>query len=599
MICHKCGFEHNSDKECPKCGATVIKVNEEYLKRKKAYEESGKITFAGIDVDTLDKMSNTKVEINIEENVEKELSPKEAMAIAYDKMKNKGQSVIKNSKKRTNKNDKSSKEKKQKRSVDYSLWIKLAAIAIAVILFIAVIVFAVNRIFFKKNTDILWLNNNSLYLSGEDKAVFDNVSEIIENQAKDKMIVVSDKTYMYEEEKTNTISEKPIKDIYYNQEMSLLIYTFEGDDSVYMYGKDKKELKLDINLKITDCYVSKAGKFAALVAYNAATAEYTLYKIDSVGHVTSLETNENEKDVSIITDEGTIILMDYTYSGINSVVTSQMHIYRANFSKLVVEEVTEFIVYEEYVIFVDGKSQMKLMSYEISAPNTLVFENVEEIYTATDNNCKYTNYGSNICYEGENDKIIVLSGGRLYLYDLKKQVTTYLADCALSSVEIYYFENSKYFYYKTVTGLNKVEIKTSEVTYVDLLLPSDKILVIEDKDTIVYRDYYGKLVEMKDGKATKIDEGVKEGSIKQSLDGLAYSYIKDVTVYAKQVGKGEAIAIYSGVESISDLTNIVFNNKKYYFRDVNGKLYQSKVNGKDKKIIGECSQLYIIYKKGI
>ncbi|MBQ8729659.1 MAG: hypothetical protein IJY81_00455 [Lachnospiraceae bacterium] len=69
MICHKCGFEHNSDKECPKCGATVIKVNEEYLKRKKAYEESGKITFAGIDVDTLDKMSNTKVEINIEENV--------------------------------------------------------------------------------------------------------------------------------------------------------------------------------------------------------------------------------------------------------------------------------------------------------------------------------------------------------------------------------------------------------------------------------------------------------------------------------------------------------------------------------------------------
>lgn len=42
MICDKCGFEHNSRSVCPKCGARVVYVNEDYLKRKKEWEEAQK-----------------------------------------------------------------------------------------------------------------------------------------------------------------------------------------------------------------------------------------------------------------------------------------------------------------------------------------------------------------------------------------------------------------------------------------------------------------------------------------------------------------------------------------------------------------------------
>ena len=42
MICDKCGFEHNSKSVCPKCGARVIYVNEDYLRRKEEWEKAQK-----------------------------------------------------------------------------------------------------------------------------------------------------------------------------------------------------------------------------------------------------------------------------------------------------------------------------------------------------------------------------------------------------------------------------------------------------------------------------------------------------------------------------------------------------------------------------
>ena len=42
MICDKCGFEHNSKSVCPKCGARVVYVNEDYEKRRQAYLEAQK-----------------------------------------------------------------------------------------------------------------------------------------------------------------------------------------------------------------------------------------------------------------------------------------------------------------------------------------------------------------------------------------------------------------------------------------------------------------------------------------------------------------------------------------------------------------------------
>ena len=47
MICDKCGFEHNSKSVCPKCGARVIYVNEDYLRRKEEWEKAQKASTAG------------------------------------------------------------------------------------------------------------------------------------------------------------------------------------------------------------------------------------------------------------------------------------------------------------------------------------------------------------------------------------------------------------------------------------------------------------------------------------------------------------------------------------------------------------------------
>ena len=37
--CDKCGCEHNSRTVCPKCGAPVVIVNEDYLLRRQQWEE--------------------------------------------------------------------------------------------------------------------------------------------------------------------------------------------------------------------------------------------------------------------------------------------------------------------------------------------------------------------------------------------------------------------------------------------------------------------------------------------------------------------------------------------------------------------------------
>ena len=42
MICDKCGFEHNSRSVCPKCGARVVYVDEDYLRRRREWEEAQK-----------------------------------------------------------------------------------------------------------------------------------------------------------------------------------------------------------------------------------------------------------------------------------------------------------------------------------------------------------------------------------------------------------------------------------------------------------------------------------------------------------------------------------------------------------------------------
>ncbi len=601
MVCHKCGFEHNSDKECPKCGATVIKINEDYLKRKKAYEESGKITFAGVDVDTLDKLADTKVDINIEETKEKELSPKEAMAIAYDKMKSKGQSVIRNTKNKrsADKNKKSNNGRQKKEPTDYKKIIKVAAIIVAAIFLITMAVVVVRNVFFKENAKVLWTKDGKIYETGNDKPLFENVSKVIANKKENKMIIIADKTYMYTEKETKVISEKPVNDIYYNDDMTLLIYNFADSNQVYIYSEKTKETKLDINSKITDSYITADGLYAALVTYNHSTLEYTLWRLDGVGHVWNVETDINEKDVKFVNAEGYIVYSDYTYTDINSIVTSKIKINRDKISGIEIENVNEYIVYENYIIYRNDEAQLELMDYTISAKNTIVLENVEEIYTSVNNTCKYTNYGDTVCQKGENDKLLVMCGSKIYLYDLKEQTTQYLSDCSIASVEFYYFEDSRYFYMKTVSGINQVDLKTGENKFLATLLPSEKVLCFDKSKSIVYNDYYGKLVEIKNGKSTVIAEGVKTGSVKMTEDGTAYTYVKDVTVYAKQLGKEKVITLYTGIESISDIKNVVYADKLYYFIDTNGKLTTSDAKGKEKKVIGECSQIYMIYKKGI
>lgn len=42
MKCDKCGFEHNNRNACPKCGARVIFVNEDYARRRKEWEEANR-----------------------------------------------------------------------------------------------------------------------------------------------------------------------------------------------------------------------------------------------------------------------------------------------------------------------------------------------------------------------------------------------------------------------------------------------------------------------------------------------------------------------------------------------------------------------------
>ena len=63
--CDKCGCEHNSRTMCPKCGAPVVIVNEDYLLRRKitsATRKREKIMLRGLSVFRINRHTRLRVE---------------------------------------------------------------------------------------------------------------------------------------------------------------------------------------------------------------------------------------------------------------------------------------------------------------------------------------------------------------------------------------------------------------------------------------------------------------------------------------------------------------------------------------------------------
>jgi len=563
MKCPKCGNEYEGV-SCPQCkGAKVIINDNDYLRRKKEYEENGKILGVKVKKDPLD------VKLNADKEIEFKF-PK--IPKVNDEIKKIKRIVNKTIKKHTNKNssNKNSTNKnsnnKKKNSINKVLtkallkkyWLKASIFLITIIIIIIA------------GTGILGLIkrfNMTLYIVGTDGRICTGGSlenKLISNVS--DVIFSLDGESFYEEKLPSEISNKTI---------------------VYSYASENG-----------DCFVAE-------VYDNVST--YALY-VWSDGGVKKVIEGTNEKDLKYISDSGKVLFTDITYLYAGAVSNIALYEYDATASidknsekgvlSLIEQNIRSQYLYlkNSTLVYLNSSNKLYTFNFAKLTDKTLVGENINDIYgvsTETDN--LYSNSTAIVKASGKSETFIYSQSGEYYYYDVSSKESTYLFDSTLSGVEIIYEKSHGDVYCISMSNISYGTIKNdsgTELTSLDNISSTEDKCYYPDSSTLVYVTKDGQLVSVNRGNKTAIRSAVSSESLNHVRNSIGLTYIADGVQYYRSSPTAAEIKLQELASGNDTSQSLVYKNS-IYIMSAQGELCYCSLKGKDFSTFGAVTSYWV------
>ena len=349
MICDKCGFEHNSKSVCPKCGARVIYVNEDYLRRKEEWEKAQKAGTAGALPPGI--MHSTREEHDREKGRDTVVSREsygrqntqkggsETAGLSFDVVRNaflkaaavvivffkkhfgrrKPAEVIRELKfddgKETLDTSKLVVSHKIFKDKLRPVFITAAAVVFAAVA--AVVIINVIR-----NID----HSRVFYYDGKYAYLSDDAGNALWGSTDGGMTIASaggsavigydaDGIYMYSSGSKYTVQASISSVAAYNEQLTGVIYATSDGGVFYTDGTDSLKIDIDVAQGFTHaCKVSDNGKYYVLTTSGESddfsSGESSFYIGDSDGNLKLISRDNNDKDVLRVYDDGSVVYID-------------------------------------------------------------------------------------------------------------------------------------------------------------------------------------------------------------------------------------------------------------------------------------------------
>ncbi len=349
MICDKCGFEHNSKSVCPKCGARVIYVNEDYLRRKEEWEKAQKAGTAGALPPGI--MHSTREEHDREKGRDTVVSREsygrqntqkggsETAGLSFDVVRSviikavagvivffkkhfgrrKPAEVIRKLKfddgKETLDTSKLVVSHKIFKDKLRPVFITAAAVVFAAVAAVVII----NVIRNIDHSRVFYYDGKYAYLSDDtDNALWGSTDgDMTIASAGDSAVIGydSDGIYMYSSGRKYTVQASISSVAAYNEQLTGVIYTTSDGGVFYTDGKDSLKIDIDVAQGFTHaCKVSDNGKYYVLTTSGESddfsSGESSFYIGDSDGNLTLISRDNNDKDVLSVYDDGSVVYID-------------------------------------------------------------------------------------------------------------------------------------------------------------------------------------------------------------------------------------------------------------------------------------------------
>lgn len=349
MICDKCGFEHNSKSVCPKCGARVIYVNEDYLRRKEEWEKAQKAGTAGALPPGI--MHSTREEHDREKGRDTVVSREsygrqntqkggsETAGLSFDVVRNviikavagvivffkkhfgrrKPAEVIRELKfddgKETLDTSKLVVSHKIFKDKLRPVFITAAAVVFAAVAAVVII----NVIRNIDHSRVFYYDGKYAYLSDDtDNALWGSTDGGMTIASAGDSAVIgydADGIYMYSSGRKYTIQASISSVAAYNEQLTGVIYTTSDGGVFYTDGKDSLKIDIDVAQGFTHaCKVSDNGKYYVLTTSGESddfsSGESSFYIGDSDGNLTLISRDNNDKDVLRVYDDGSVVYID-------------------------------------------------------------------------------------------------------------------------------------------------------------------------------------------------------------------------------------------------------------------------------------------------
>lgn len=527
MLCPKCGREYDGTK-CPNCDGPDIIINQEdYLKRRKEYEEKQAV---------LKSASSDNEETN---KSNEGLRPDEIL----DKIVKAGEQARK---KITDKKDEKKEQEKKKSK-------KTRLIAVISLFAVIVVLLGIYKLTNHKDKTLYSIYDDTIYhISQMDTKQVCKYNEAIFESDKNAFHIQS----LPQDYRDRTVKESMSSDNgkYYSASIyddnstnySILIWNGEHCNILAQNNKEKKLLYID-----NDGYVIYQEIEVINEEGSVGTTQLYISKVESEQNVTTTLLSENVKNIYVYSDEKTVIFNEsegelYTY------------VYGKNSKKvLIAQDVT--------TVYGAVKDTIHLFSYKAQQVNTLkncngfIYKCNDSIYyyqlDFSDSRSIYlgNNSSTNLTYIVEQDEVIMIDKGVLMSAKIAdKKVEEYTEIAKLASDNMIYDDDSK------------------------------SILFINENNSLLYRSK---------GKITTISEEVTDGTLNFVVNAKgAFTYVcKHIQVYCKNV-KAHPVNLTEEGNLARD-SEIFYQKGKLYFINTQEKLYACNDNGTDGSVIGDASRI--------